>query len=152
MSILSLINAALQKHGWLIARLPSDEEERAAQLVELLVETTPMGAPVAIHCIHGSGTNARSASGLRGKTVASLSRARFTGAETGPGIRLAASFAPNSGGLTSRQKRPTCSQMTFDQRSTSHCFAGLRAPKWRTASCLRANPAIATLTTMSPAI
>lgn len=38
MSILSLINAALQKHGWLIGRLPSDDVERAAQLVELLVE------------------------------------------------------------------------------------------------------------------
>ena len=43
MSILSLINAALQKHGWLIARLPSDEEERAAQLVELLVEDNADG-------------------------------------------------------------------------------------------------------------
>jgi hypothetical protein len=43
MSILSLINAALQKHGWLIARLPSDEDERAARLVELLVEDTADG-------------------------------------------------------------------------------------------------------------
>ena len=43
MSILSLINAALQKHGWLIARLPIDEEERAAQLIELLVEDNADG-------------------------------------------------------------------------------------------------------------
>jgi hypothetical protein len=43
MSILSLTNAALQKHGWLIARLPSDEEERTAQLVELLVEDNADG-------------------------------------------------------------------------------------------------------------
>ena len=43
MSILSLINAALQKHGWLVARLPSDEEERAAQLIELLIEDTADG-------------------------------------------------------------------------------------------------------------
>lgn len=43
MSILSLINAALRKHGWLIARLPSDDEERAAQLVELLIEDTADG-------------------------------------------------------------------------------------------------------------
>lgn len=43
MSILTLINTALQKHGWLITRLPSDEEERAAQLVELLVEDTADG-------------------------------------------------------------------------------------------------------------
>ncbi len=38
MSILSLINAALQKHGWLIASLPIDEEDRTAQLIKLLVE------------------------------------------------------------------------------------------------------------------
>ena len=43
MTILSLINATLQKHGWLIARLPSDEEDRAAQLVELLVEDNADG-------------------------------------------------------------------------------------------------------------
>jgi len=43
MSILSLINAALRKHGWLIARLPSDDEERAAQLVELLIEDNADG-------------------------------------------------------------------------------------------------------------
>ncbi|MBS0480866.1 MAG: hypothetical protein JSR96_01700 [Proteobacteria bacterium] len=43
MSVLSLINAALRKHGLLIARLPSDEEERAAQLVELLVEDNEDG-------------------------------------------------------------------------------------------------------------
>ncbi|WP_228243342.1 hypothetical protein [Porphyrobacter sp. GA68] len=43
MSILSLINATLQKHGWLISRLPSEEEDRAAQLVELLVEDTAAG-------------------------------------------------------------------------------------------------------------
>ncbi len=43
MSVLSLINAALQKHGWLIARLPSDEEARAAQLVGLLVEDNADG-------------------------------------------------------------------------------------------------------------
>ena len=43
MSILSLINAALQKHGWLIGRLPSDDVERAAQLVELLVEDNADG-------------------------------------------------------------------------------------------------------------
>ena len=43
MSILTLINAALQKHGWLIARLPIDEEERAAQLIELLVEDNADG-------------------------------------------------------------------------------------------------------------
>ena len=38
MSILSLINATMQKHGWLITRLPADYEECAAQLVEWLVE------------------------------------------------------------------------------------------------------------------
>lgn len=43
MSTLSLINATLQKHGWLIVRLPSDEEARAAQLVELLVEDNADG-------------------------------------------------------------------------------------------------------------
>ena len=43
MSILSLINAALQKHGWLIARLPRDEEARAAQLVGFLVEDNADG-------------------------------------------------------------------------------------------------------------
>ena len=43
MSILSLINAALQKHGWLIASLPIDEEERAAQLIKLLVEDNADG-------------------------------------------------------------------------------------------------------------
>jgi hypothetical protein len=43
MSILSLINAVLQKHGWLITRLPSNEEVRAAQLVELLVEDNADG-------------------------------------------------------------------------------------------------------------
>lgn len=43
MSILSLINAALQKHGWLLARLPSGEEERAVQLIELLIEDTADG-------------------------------------------------------------------------------------------------------------
>ncbi|WBY16712.1 hypothetical protein PF049_00650 [Erythrobacteraceae bacterium WH01K] len=43
MSILTLINAALQKHGWLIASLPSDEEERAARLIELLVEDNADG-------------------------------------------------------------------------------------------------------------
>ena len=49
MSIISLINAALQKHGWLIARLPSDEEERAAQLAELLVEDNADGRAVGTH-------------------------------------------------------------------------------------------------------
>ena len=43
MSILSLINTVLQKQGWLIARLPSAEEERAARLAELLVEDTADG-------------------------------------------------------------------------------------------------------------
>lgn len=43
MSILSLINADLQKHGWLIARLPSDEEERTVKLVELLIEDNADG-------------------------------------------------------------------------------------------------------------
>ena len=43
MSIISLINVALQKHGWLITRLPSEEEERAAQLVGLLVDDNADG-------------------------------------------------------------------------------------------------------------
>lgn len=152
MSILTLINAALQKHGWLIARLPIDEEVRAAQLVELLVEDNADGR-ARRHTLHPWLWYERPVrERFEGKIVASPSRARSTGAGTEPGIRLVASFAPNSGGWTSRQKRPTGSQMRFGPQSTWHCFAGSRGPTWQSASCLPANPAIATLTTMSPAI